>query len=55
MIVEEKKKRKVTAIVLAAGRGSRMESRVKKQYLELEGRPLICHAQIGRASCRERV
>lgn len=44
MIVEEKKKRKVTAIVLAAGRGSRMESRVKKQYMELEGRPLICHA-----------
>ncbi len=38
------KKRKVTAVVLAAGRGSRMETQVKKQYLELEGRPLICHA-----------
>lgn len=37
-------KRDVTAIVLAAGKGSRMESQVHKQYLELEGRPLICHA-----------
>lgn len=35
---------KVTAIVLAAGRGSRMESQVKKQYLELEGRPLLWYA-----------
>lgn len=34
----------VTAIVLAAGKGSRMESQVHKQYLELEGRPLVCHA-----------
>ena len=37
-------KRLVTAIVLAAGKGSRMETGVRKQYLELEGRPLICHA-----------
>lgn len=36
--------RSVTAIVLAAGKGSRMESRIHKQYLELEGRPLVCHA-----------
>lgn len=36
--------RDVAAIILAAGRGSRMESRVQKQYLELAGRPLICHA-----------
>ncbi len=31
------------AIVLAAGRGSRMNSKVPKQYLLLEGRPLVCH------------
>lgn len=37
-------RRDVTAVVLAAGKGSRMESRVQKQYLELEGCPLICHA-----------
>ena len=37
-------RRDVTAIVLAAGKGSRMESRIHKQYLELEGCPLICHA-----------
>ena len=36
--------KETAAIVLAAGKGSRMESRVHKQYLELEGRPLICHA-----------
>lgn len=35
---------KVTAVVLAAGRGRRMESRIQKQYLQLAGRPLICYA-----------
>lgn len=35
---------KVTAIVLAAGRGRRMESDIQKQYMQLAGRPLICHA-----------
>lgn len=39
-----KEERDVAAIILAAGKGSRMESRIQKQYLELEGRPLICHA-----------
>lgn len=34
----------VTAVVLAAGKGSRMESSIQKQYMELEGRPLICYA-----------
>ncbi len=34
----------VTAIVLAGGRGKRMESDVQKQYMELLGRPLIYYS-----------
>jgi len=34
---------KNVAIVLAAGSGKRMQSDVKKQYIELAGKPLICH------------
>lgn len=37
------KKRKVTAVVLAAGKGSRMGTSLQKQYLKLAGRPLLCH------------
>lgn len=37
-------KKRCTAIVLAAGRGSRMGSGVAKQYLLLQGRPLIWYA-----------
>lgn len=33
-----------TAIVLAAGSGSRMGAGPKKQYLELGGKPLVCHS-----------
>lgn len=35
---------KYTAIVLSAGKGSRMGSKVHKQYLMLGGRPVICYA-----------
>ena len=38
------KKEKTVAVVLAAGRGTRMHSDVPKQYMLLEGRPLICYA-----------
>lgn len=38
------KKKRCTAIVLAAGSGSRMKSAVAKQFMELGGKPLICHA-----------
>lgn len=34
---------RITAIVLAAGRGRRMGSNIQKQYMLLAGRPLICH------------
>lgn len=37
-------RRKTAAVILAAGRGTRMGGTIRKQYLELEGRPLICHA-----------
>ena len=34
----------ITAIILAAGNGSRMNSNVKKQYMEIAGKPVIWHA-----------
>lgn len=37
-------KKNCTAIVLAAGQGKRMGTAVQKQYLELEGRPVICYS-----------
>lgn len=40
----ERKQKHVTAIVLAGGRGRRMESDVQKQYMELWGRPLIYYS-----------
>nr|WP_317365478.1 2-C-methyl-D-erythritol 4-phosphate cytidylyltransferase [uncultured Blautia sp.] len=36
--------RKNTAIVLAAGQGKRMNSKVQKQFLELEGKPLVYYS-----------
>lgn len=38
------KKKRCTAIVLAAGNGSRMKSDVAKQYMSLCGKPLIWYA-----------
>lgn len=32
---------KITAIVLAAGSGSRMKSKTKKQFMEIKGKPVI--------------
>ncbi|MCR5101710.1 MAG: 2-C-methyl-D-erythritol 4-phosphate cytidylyltransferase [Butyrivibrio sp.] len=37
-------KAKAAAIVLSAGSGSRMKSNIKKQYMEIEGKPLIYYA-----------
>ena len=36
-------KEKVLAVVLAAGSGSRMQSKVKKQYLTLGDKPVLAH------------
>ncbi|MDO5416294.1 MAG: 2-C-methyl-D-erythritol 4-phosphate cytidylyltransferase [Lachnospiraceae bacterium] len=35
---------RIGAVVLAAGQGKRMQSKVAKQFLELDGRPLITYA-----------
>jgi 2-C-methyl-D-erythritol 4-phosphate cytidylyltransferase len=35
---------KTTAIVLAAGQGKRMQSSIHKQYLELQGKPVLYYA-----------
>lgn len=35
---------KCTAVILAAGKGSRMKSSVQKQFMELDGYPLIYYA-----------
>ena len=32
---------KITAIVLAAGTGSRMKSKEKKQFMKINGKPVI--------------
>ncbi len=38
------KKKRCTAVILAAGSGSRMKSNTAKQFMEFGGRPLICYA-----------
>lgn len=38
------KREKITAIVLAAGRGKRMNSKVQKQFLELGGKPVLYYS-----------
>ena len=37
-------KNKVTGIVLAAGKGSRMQMDIPKQFLEVEGRPILYYS-----------
>lgn len=38
------KKEKIAAIVLAAGKGSRMKSDIQKQYMTLAGKPVVAHS-----------
>ena len=35
---------KITAVVLAAGRGSRMKSDTPKQFLNVNGKPLLAYS-----------
>ena len=43
-------KEKVTAVVLAAGQGRRMESKIQKQYMEVNGKPLIFYKKFAASS-----
>ena len=36
--------RRCTAIVLAAGQGKRMGSKIQKQFLEIQGKPIVCYS-----------
>ena len=38
------KKKGCTAIVLAAGQGRRMGTKIQKQYLELDGKPVLYYS-----------
>ena len=42
--VRRQKMSKITAIVLAAGSGSRMQSETKKQYMEINGKPVVWYS-----------
>ncbi len=37
-------KEKTTAIVLAAGQGKRMHSKIQKQFLEIQGHPVLYYS-----------
>ena len=39
-----KRRKKCTAVVLAAGQGKRMGSRIQKQFLELQGHPILYYS-----------
>ena len=44
MFGKSKKTNKLCAIVLAAGSGSRMNSNIKKQFMEIDGKPVIYYS-----------
>ena len=44
MIQTENKKIHSAAIVLAAGQGKRMGTKVQKQFLEVEGKPVLYYS-----------
>ena len=41
----------VSAIIVAAGKGSRMKGTMRKQYLDLSGRPVLAHSIMAFDSC----
>ena len=43
----------VSAIIVAAGKGTRMNGTVRKQYLSLSGRPILVHTLLAFDGCDE--
>ena len=43
----------VSAIIVAAGKGTRMGDTVRKQYLSLSGRPILAHTLLAFDGCNE--
>ena len=43
----------VSAIIVAAGKGIRMKSTMRKQYLDLSGRPVLAHSIMAFDSCSQ--
>ena len=41
----------VTAIITAAGKGTRMQSPLSKQFLDLNGRPVLAHTLLAFQHC----
>ena len=41
----------VSAIIVAAGKGSRMKGKMRKQYLDLSGQPVLVHSIVAFDSC----
>ena len=41
----------IGAVIVAGGSGSRMKASVKKQYLVLDGRPIVAHTLMAFDSC----
>lgn len=41
--MNNERKKRCAAVVLSAGQGKRMGTSVQKQYIEIEGRPVICY------------
>ena len=41
----------VSAIIVAAGKGVRMNDTVRKQYLDLEGRPILAYSLMAFDEC----
>jgi len=46
-------KMKVTAIIVAAGKSKRIKEKIPKQFIEIAGKPVLCHTLQGFEDCAE--
>lgn len=44
---------KVTAIIVAAGKSKRIKDKIPKQFIEIGGKPVLCHTLQGFEDCTE--